>query len=61
MQKLIGWSEVSAALVFSFGFGLLLECLLLKYLMHVVARQTQLQEPLAEARDLENALPVGRR
>ena len=59
MQNLIGWSEVSAALVFSFGFGLLLECLLLKYLMHVVARQTQLQEP--EARDLESALPVARR
>ena len=59
MQNLIGWSEVSAALVFSFGFGLLLECLLLKYLMHVVAHQTQLQEP--EARDLESALPVARR
>lgn len=61
MQTLIGLSEVSAALMFSFGFGLLLECLLLKYLMHVVARQTQPEAALAEARELESALPAGRR
>ncbi len=61
MQNLIGWSEVSAALIFSFGFGLLLECLLLKYLMHVVSRQTKPETALAEARELESALPGGRR
>ena len=61
MQNLIEWSEVSAALIFSFGFGLLLECLLLKYLMHVVARQTQPQAPLPGAQELVSALPDGRR
>ena len=61
MQNLIGWSEVSVALIFSFGFGLLLECLLLKYLMHVVARQAQPETPLVDPRELEGALPLGRR
>ncbi len=50
MQDLIGFSEVSAVLIFSFGFGLLLECLLLKYLLHVIARETLRPMPVTDAR-----------
>lgn len=46
MENLIGLSEVTVALVLSFGVALLLECLLLEYVIHAIAKSTA--RPAAE-------------
>lgn len=57
MENLIGLSEVTVALVFSFGVALLLECLLLQYVIRAIARSTA---PAAE-RPSEHVIAALRR